>query len=159
MPRPDATLALDAAAAVARSNSGLELLVLFGSRASGDDGSGADWDFGYLARDDADVPGLLAALVEALGDDRVDLADLGRANGLLRYRAARNGQLLLEATPEPPGSRIRVAGPETGARGGNSWTGGPPALPAAPEGLSRDRRELTAPAPRGVVTGPRCRRQ
>jgi predicted nucleotidyltransferase len=100
MPRPDATPALDAAAAVARSTSGLKLLVLFGSRARGDNESGADWDFGYLARDEADVPGLLAALVEALGDDRVDLADLGRASGLLRYHAARDGQLLFEATPD-----------------------------------------------------------
>ena len=63
-------------------------------------GPGADWDFGYVDRDDADVPGLLAALVEALGDDRVDLADLGRASGLLRYHAARDGQLLFEATPD-----------------------------------------------------------
>ncbi len=91
---------LDAAAAVGRSTSGLALLVLFGSRARGDDGPGADWDFGYLARDDADVPGLLASLVEALGEDRVDLADLGRASGLLRYRAARDGQLLFEAAPD-----------------------------------------------------------
>lgn len=91
---------LAAAVAVARSTAGLELLVLFGSRARGDDRAGADWDVGYLARDDADVPGLLAALVEALGSDRVDLADLGRASGLLRYRAARDGRLLFEATPD-----------------------------------------------------------
>lgn len=100
MLRPDATRVLDAATAVARSIPGVELLVLFGSRARGDDGPSADWDIGYLARDDADVPGLLAALVEALEDDRVDLADLGRASGLLRYRAARDGLPLFEATPD-----------------------------------------------------------
>ena len=42
---------------------------------------------------------------------------------------------------------------KTGACGGNSWTGGPPALPGTPEGSSRDRRALTAPA----AAEPGCR--
>ncbi len=77
---------------------GLELLILFGSRARGDARPDADWDCGYLAEAEADVPGLLAALVEALRDDRVDLVDLRRAGGLLRYRAARDGRLVHEAS-------------------------------------------------------------
>ncbi len=97
MQRPLPDSALDAVASAARAIVGLDLLILFGSRARGDARPGADWDFGYLADAAADVPGLLAALVEVLEDDRVDLVDLGRASGLLRYRAARDGLLVYEA--------------------------------------------------------------
>jgi hypothetical protein len=45
------------------------------------------------------LPGLLATLVETVGHDRVDLVDLARASGLLRYRAARDGQALYESHP------------------------------------------------------------
>ena len=82
----------------ARATVGLEVLILFGSRARGDARPDADWDFGYLADEAADVPGLLAALVEALEDDHVDLVNLRRASGLLRYRAACDGRLVHEAT-------------------------------------------------------------
>jgi len=88
----------DALVPVARACRGLRLLILHGSRARGDARPGADWDYGYLADETADVPGLLAALVEALGDDRIDLVDLGGAGGLLRYRAARDGRLVHEAS-------------------------------------------------------------
>ena len=88
----------DALVSAARGTAGLDLLVLFGSRARGDARPGADWDFGYLADEAADISGLLATLVEALEDDRVDLVDLRRASGLLRYRTACDGLLLYEAT-------------------------------------------------------------
>ena len=83
---------------VARACRGLRLLILFGSRARGDARPGADWDCGFLADETVDVPGLLAALVEALRDDRIDLVDLRRAGGLLRYRAACDGLLVHEAS-------------------------------------------------------------
>ena len=89
-----------ALASTARGARGLDLLILFGSRARGRARPGADWDFGYLADETADVPALLAALVEVLDDDRVDLVDLRRASGLLRYRAARDGRLLHESAPD-----------------------------------------------------------
>ena len=54
----------EAAAGAARAAAGLDLLILFGSRARGDARPGADWDFGYLADEAADLPALLAALVE-----------------------------------------------------------------------------------------------
>lgn len=73
---------------------GLELLVLFGSRARGDATARSDWDLGYLGTIDAD--GLLLALVEATGTERIDLVDLARASGLIRYRAARDGRALFE---------------------------------------------------------------
>ena len=73
------------------------MLILYGSRARGDAGRRADWDFGYLAEEAADVPGLLAALVETLGDDNVDLVDLDHASGLLRFRSACDGVLVYES--------------------------------------------------------------
>lgn len=90
----------DALISAARGTVGLDLLILFGSRARGDARPGADWDFGYLADATADVAGLLAALVEVLENDRVDLVDLGRASGLLRYRAARDGVPVYEGKPD-----------------------------------------------------------
>lgn len=87
-----------ALAPTARACRGLELLILFGSRARGDARPHADWDCGYLADETLDASALLAALVEALGDDRVDLVDLRAAGGLLRYRAARDGRLVHEAS-------------------------------------------------------------
>lgn len=88
---------LQAAAAAARATVGLDLLILYGSRARGDARLSADWDFGYLADETMDVPGLLAALVEVLGDDHVDLVDLGRSSGLLRFRSSCDGILVHEA--------------------------------------------------------------
>jgi predicted nucleotidyltransferase len=78
---------------------GLELLLLFGSRARGTGVTTADWDFGYLASPSFDVDALLSILVEATGSDRVDLVDLGRASGLLRHRAATDGRLVFEDRP------------------------------------------------------------
>ena len=42
---------------------------------------------------------LLAGLVETLHDDHIDLTDLATAGGLLRYRAARDGEVLFESRP------------------------------------------------------------
>ena len=78
---------------------GVDLLVLFGSRARGDATAGSDWDFGFLATGEADEPSLVAAVVTALGSDRVDLVDLGRAGALIRFRAARDGVPLFERAP------------------------------------------------------------
>lgn len=76
---------------------GLDMLLLFGSRARGAAADTADWDFGYLARASMDAGLLLAILVEATGSDRVDLVDLRRAGGLLRHRAAVDGRVVFEA--------------------------------------------------------------
>jgi predicted nucleotidyltransferase len=79
---------------LAHGRRGLRLLLLFGSRARTDAGARSDWDLGYLAGAGFDPDGLLAALVEALGTERVDLVDLARAGAQLRYRAASEGQVL-----------------------------------------------------------------
>ena len=78
---------------------GLRLLLLFGSRARGDAGHLADWDFGYLADAAFDPDRLLAGVAAQVGSDRIDLVDLSRAGGQLRYRAARDGRAVFEARP------------------------------------------------------------
>jgi predicted nucleotidyltransferase len=75
---------------------GVQVLVLHGSRARGDGGPASDWDFGVLTDGTTDLVGLSAALTSALGTDAVDLVDLRRASALLRYRAARDGVVLVE---------------------------------------------------------------
>lgn len=85
---------------LAARTEGLHLLLLFGSRARGDGSAQSDWDFAYRA-DDTFAPGdFLATLVELLTIDCIDLVDLDRAGGQLRYRAAADGRLLFEREPK-----------------------------------------------------------
>ncbi len=70
------------------------LLLLFGSRARDQAGEKSDWDFGYIAKPTFDDSALYTDLVLALKTDQLDLANLSRANGLLRYRAARDGKIV-----------------------------------------------------------------
>jgi len=84
---------------LARATPGLDLLMLFGSRGRGDAHPRSDWDLGYLAAPEVDAASLLAAIVEIVRSDRVDLVDLRNASALLRYRAARDGRLVYEARP------------------------------------------------------------
>jgi predicted nucleotidyltransferase len=84
---------------LARKAPGLDLLLLFGSRARGESHPGSDWDFGYLAETELDPYDLLAHLVLLLGTDRIDLVDLNLTNGLLRFRAAAEGRPLFESRP------------------------------------------------------------
>jgi predicted nucleotidyltransferase len=85
--------------AAARRHPGLRLLVLHGSRAREDAHAASDWDFAFMAQAGFDPSLLYADLAVALGTDHVDLADLDRAGGLVRYRAARDGVVLVEAEP------------------------------------------------------------
>lgn len=75
----------------------LKLLLLFGSQARGDALETSDWDFGYIAEPGFDSLAFYNDLVLILKTDRIDLVDLSRAGGLLRYRAARDGLVLLES--------------------------------------------------------------
>jgi hypothetical protein len=83
-------------ATAAATAPGLELLALHGSRARGEAHSVSDWDFAYLADAVFDPAALVARLVAAVGSERVDLADLSRASGLLRYLCARDGVTVYE---------------------------------------------------------------
>ena len=88
---------LQAVVELARKTPGLELLLLFGSRARGDSHPGSDWDFGYLAGPELDPYDLLTRLALLLGTDWIDLVNLNRVNGLLRFRAASEGKTLFES--------------------------------------------------------------
>lgn len=92
---------------IAADSPGLRLLLVFGSRARSESHTSSDWDVGYLATPAADVDMLRARLVEALGTDRIDLVDLQKAGGLLRFRAARDGQLVFESE-QGLGDRFRL---------------------------------------------------
>ena len=81
----------------ARRHRGLLLLVLFGSRARGEATARSDWDLGYLGDVSLDRDGLLADLVAAAGTEALDLVDLDRAGGLVRFRAARDAVVFFEA--------------------------------------------------------------
>lgn len=89
---------LDAIRNVAAQHPRLRLLVLFGSRARGEATARSDWDLGYLGDTALDREGLLADVVAAVGTEAIDLVDLDRASGLVRFRAARDAIVVLEAT-------------------------------------------------------------
>jgi predicted nucleotidyltransferase len=84
---------------IAARQPGISLLLLFGSRARGDASDRADWDFGYLSGGSLDPLAVTAELAAAIGSERIDLVDLARAGGLLRFRAARDGVLIFESKP------------------------------------------------------------
>lgn len=89
---------LDELRQLAAATRGLEVLLLYGSRATGQDHVGSDWDLGYLGEASLDVDDLRRRLVLLLQTDDADLVDLERASGLLRYQAARDGQLIHAAS-------------------------------------------------------------
>jgi len=90
----------DAIRRIAARYPGLRFLLLFGSRARATASPMSDWDLAYVAGDGFDAEGLSAELCLALETDHVELVDLSRAGGLLRFRAARDGILLLEHEPD-----------------------------------------------------------
>lgn len=99
MPHPKVHEMLPLLRAVAREQPGIVLLVLFGSRARGEARHDSDWDFAYESAGDVDRLALMASLAEVLKCDDVDVVDLRRASGLLRFRVAREGLLVFEAAP------------------------------------------------------------
>ncbi len=73
---------------------------MFGSRARNDARASSDWDIGFLADPGFDADGLLARLVGHLGTDRIDVVDLARASGQLRYRVACDGTPVFARDPD-----------------------------------------------------------
>lgn len=88
----DVALRLNAEA----EKAGLDVLVLFGSRARGESRPDSDWDFGFLSNQNVDQEAMTQALARLTGAERIDLVDLNRANGLLRYLVAAEGALVYE---------------------------------------------------------------
>lgn len=81
---------------VADRHPAVRLLVLLGSRATGEAHEGSDWDVGVLGDGGLDLPSLRADVVDRLGTDLVDLVDLRAASAVLRRDAAMTGRVLVE---------------------------------------------------------------
>ena len=80
---------------------GLDLIVLFGSQARGDNRSNSDTDVAYLASAALslmDEARLALALSTEL-EQTVDLVDLKKSSPLLSYNIFHDGQSLYEQTP------------------------------------------------------------
>lgn len=77
----------------------VELAVLFGSVAAGRTHAESDVDIAVWPKPGTDLDRLTGELMSALGSDRVDVADLRRAEGTLQQIVATRGRLLLEETP------------------------------------------------------------
>ncbi len=74
----------------------MRLFLLFGSRAQGQAREDSDWDFGYVADKHFDSQLLYTDLVITLRTDHIDLVDLTRASGLLRFRVAKDNLVLYD---------------------------------------------------------------
>ena len=85
---------------LANSNGIVSLIVLFGSRARGDEHSQSDWDVAVLTdiSDSRKRWNLLLSLSAALNgpNDRVDIVTIEDADWGLRFRIARDGVVLYE---------------------------------------------------------------
>jgi uncharacterized protein len=77
----------------------LDLLVLFGSVATGRAHEGSDMDVAVLCRDAADLDRLHLALAPRCRSGRLDLIDLRHIAPLLAFAVAGSGQLLYEREP------------------------------------------------------------
>ena len=93
---------------IAEQQSTLKLLILFGSRARGDNNSSSDWDIAFLSASDSENPSswfpgadLLLTLSEHghIPSDRIDLIDLGTCSEMLAHSIAQEGQLIYEREP------------------------------------------------------------
>lgn len=78
---------------------GLQLVLLFGSVASGKMYKQSDIDLGFLYDGSVDILDLTNKVIRLLHNDRVDVIDLRYASPLLKFSAARQGKLLYERSP------------------------------------------------------------
>lgn len=88
----------------------LKMLVLFGSRARGEQRSTSDWDFAVLYDEELrkqyetggwDAFKLWIVLQQALklADDKIDVVDINHCSPALSFAIARDGKLLYEREP------------------------------------------------------------
>lgn len=74
----------------------LQLVILFGSTASGRNRKGSDIDVAFLFDEPVDILMLTNRVLTLLHDDEVDVVDLRRASPLLKLQVAKTGHLLYE---------------------------------------------------------------
>ena len=75
---------------------GLEIVLLFGSAASGRMHKKSDIDLAFLYKKPVNILSLTNRVIKLLHMDSVDVVDLRHASPLLRYSVAKNGRLLYE---------------------------------------------------------------
>lgn len=75
---------------------GAELVLLFGSAASGTMHKRSDIDLAFLFEGPLDIVALTNKVIQRLRTDNVDVVDLRHAPPLLRYLVAKNGRVLYE---------------------------------------------------------------
>lgn len=77
---------------------GLNLLLLFGSQASGKANKLSDFDFGYISKDGMNYSekGNLDAELSHLAEGEADAADLENAGSFLKYEIIRNNIILYQ---------------------------------------------------------------
>lgn len=89
----------------------LKMLVLFGSRATGNTHAKSDWDFAVLYDEEKrkncigdsafswfEVPEKLSDFFE-INSDLIDVVELNRGSSIIAHFVARDGQLLYESEP------------------------------------------------------------
>jgi len=81
------------------ANPAIELVILFGSMASGTGYAESDLDLAVRGNSVLDLVALTNDVTRLLHTDDVDLVDLRRASPLLMMEVAREGRLLYERTP------------------------------------------------------------
>jgi predicted nucleotidyltransferase len=77
----------------------VELVVLFGSAATGRTSARSDVDVAVRTTGPADLDDVYRVLAPRVGSDRLDLVDLRRASPLLMMQVARHGRVLFERRP------------------------------------------------------------
>jgi predicted nucleotidyltransferase len=92
-------VALDKAISEAAGDTGMRMLVLFGSRARDRVHMHSDWDFGYLSGEHGDIDLLRTRLAQILATDAIDLVNLARGGALLRMQVGAEGKPLFESEP------------------------------------------------------------
>lgn len=75
---------------------GTELVMLFGSAASGAVHPRSDIDIAVLCQKPIDILSLTNRVIRLLGTDQVDVVDLRRAAPLIRFLVAKRGRILFE---------------------------------------------------------------
>ncbi|OJJ27390.1 hypothetical protein BI308_01990 [Roseofilum reptotaenium AO1-A] len=89
----------------------LKMLVLFGSRARGDNQENSDWDFAVLYDEELREPILkqnawrwleafhILGEIFGLNDDNMDIVELNRCSPLIAHYVARDGKVIYEKLP------------------------------------------------------------
>ncbi|MDJ1173361.1 type VII toxin-antitoxin system MntA family adenylyltransferase antitoxin [Roseofilum capinflatum] len=89
----------------------LKMLVLFGSRARGDNQENSDWDFAVLYDEELREPILkqnawrwleafhILGEIFGLNDDNMDIVELNHCSRLIAHYVARDGKVIYEQTP------------------------------------------------------------